>query len=44
MIPIILGAVAAGAAAVALGDNDSSENFAPIEKRPVSEKYVRHCF
>lgn len=43
MIPIVLGAVAAGAVAMALGDSDSDKNFASTEKRLVSEEYVRKC-
>ena len=43
MVPIVLGAIAAGAVAVALGDDNSEKNFASTEKRPVSEEYVRKC-
>ena len=43
MIPIVLGAIAAGAVAMALGDSDSDKNFASTEKRAVSEEYVRKC-
>lgn len=43
MVPLVLGAIAAGAATIALGGSDSDKIFTPTEKRQVSEKYVRKC-